>query len=304
MRRMTSARLWLVGGVAAILLPLCAMAQGAESLPPTDSRSFSRDFGGRSVTCDLTARMGGELTPGKRIVLQLDFDSAIMGGTPGDFSAAVVLNGLAAVALPPGLEPDGQLRLFFFDAVKGSYQFMYSKDYPKLDRLAAVGASLTQTPGGDPKAIFAGLADISRALDPAVTPRAPADSRVIGGNASYAVSGISWFIPCSVFFDELVNPFDPADSLGTGAKIRVNIPLKVTGAVTNPRVALYAGGLSCAVAQQDLPADQIPATAIPLGPLPEPDAAVPPADTKQQDAPEQPQTSPKRENTTRPTGRS
>jgi formylglycine-generating enzyme required for sulfatase activity len=299
MRRMTSTRLLAVIG-AAVIIPLAALAQGAADLPVIDSRNSTRDFDGRSVSCDLTARAGGELTVGKRVTLQIDLDSAITGGGPDEHASALLLNGMVAVALPPGLEPDGQLRLFYFDSAKGSYQFMYSKDYPKLDRLAGVQDAMQQASSGDPKTIFTGLSQISTALDPAVTPRAPADSRVIGGNASYAVSGISWLIPCNVYFSELVNPFDPVDSLDSVTKIRVNVPLKVTGTVTEARIAIYAGGLSTGVAKVDLLPSEIPATALPLAPLPEaapataqPGATPPPAgDTA----------TPKSGNEARPTG--
>lgn len=284
MRHMTGNRLLAACAALAILIPLIALAQGASDLPQLEVRSFSRDFGGRAVACDIVARAGGELAPGKRLALQLDLNSTITGGQPDELASAVVLNGLVAVALPPGIEPEGQLRLFYFDEAKGSYQFMYSKDFPKLERLLPVQEAMQLTTGSDPKSIFAGLSQISTALDPAVTPRGPADSRTIGGNASYAVSGISWLIPCSVFFDELVNPFDPQDSLGRGARIRVNVPLKVTQAVADPRVAVYVGGLSTAVAKVELLPAEIPPTALPLAPLPEP-APAPAADGNAPTAP-------------------
>ncbi len=299
MRHMTGNRLLAVGSALALLIPLIALAQGAADLPQLDQRSFSRDFGGRSVTCDITVRAGGELAPGKRLALQLDVDSAIMGGNPEEQASAVMLNGLVAVALPPGLEPDGQLRLFYYDVAKGSYQFMYSKDYPKLERLAGVQDALQLAVGGDPKSIFAGMSAISAALDPSLSPRGPADSRTIGGNASYAVSGISWLIPCSVFFDELVNPFDPQDSLGPGAKIRINVPLKVTQPVADPRVAIYIGGLSTAVAKVELLPADLPPTALPLAPLPEavpaPAASPDPASTPAAKQPVEREQTPSRE---------
>lgn len=299
MRRMTSTRLLAVLG-AAVLIPLAALAQSASNLSAIDSRTFTRDFEGRSVGCSITARAGGELTLGKRVTLQIDLDSTITGGGPDEHASALVLNGLVAVALPPGIEPDGQLRLFYFDTAKGSYQFMYSKDYPKLDRLAGVQGAMQQASSGDPKNIFAGLAEVSTALDPSVTPRAPADSRVIGGNTSYAVSGISWLIPCNVFFSELVNPFDPVDSLDSTTKIRVNVPLKVTGVVPDARIAIYAGGLSTGVAKVDLLPSDIPATALPLAPLPEAAPAVPQPGADQPPAGET--VAPKRSTDARPTG--
>ena len=182
----------------------------------------------------------------------------------------MVINGLVAVALPPGLEPDGQLRLYYDDESHGSYQFMYSKDLPPLDRLAGLAGALEQAQGKDPKTVFGGLSEISRALDPSVEPRGPTDSRVIGGNSSYAVSGVPWLIPCNVYFKAVVNPFDLEDGLSREAKLRVSVPLKVTGAPAQPRIVVYAGGLSTAAVKMELPADAIPPTALPLAPLPEP----------------------------------
>jgi formylglycine-generating enzyme required for sulfatase activity len=262
------------------LLPAAALAQAPAELAALDSRGFQRSFGPRQVSGEITLRAGGEFRQGRRAYLQVDLDSAISGAAESELAGAVVVNGFVVLGLPPGLEPDGEARLLYYDSQKGRYEFMYSKAYPNLTRLEGLGEALESAAGNDPQRILAGLGEISRALDPAVEVSGPTDPRLTGGDPSFSVTGVSWLIPCNVWFDSLVNLFDPEDSIEHNARLRVSLPVKITSAILEPKIAIYAGGLSAAMAKVELLPADIPPTGIPLAPLPEalPPAAQPPAD--------------------------
>jgi len=263
-----------------VLLPAAALAQAPAELPALDSRSFTRSFGLRQVSGEYTIRAGGDFKQGRRAVLQVDLDSVISGAAESELAGAVVVNGFVVLGLPPGLEPDGEARLLYYDSQKGRYEFMYSKAYPNLTRLAGLGEALQSAASNDPQRILAGLDQICRALDPAVSVSGPTDPRLTGGDPSYSVSGVSWLIPCNVWFDTLVSLFDPEDSIERNARLRVNLPVKIVSPILEPKLVVYAGGLSAAMAKVELLPADIPPTAIPLAPLPEtPPTAVQPAAT-------------------------
>lgn len=256
----------------ALLLPGGAAAQGPENLPVVANRAFTRDFGGRVITTEITLR-AGMLASGERGFLQVDLDSEISGAAPAEYGRAVVANGFVALALPPGLEADGEMRLSYYDPVKRSYEFMYSKEYPDNSPAGSLGGAMDRASGGEPQRILGGLHELSQALDPTVQVTGPADQRLLGSDPQYAVAGISWLIPCNVLYSEIVNLFDPEDSLTPNAKLRVTLPIKVTGQIGGQEIVVFASGLSSAVVQAEMAADQIPANAYPLAPLPEAEPA-------------------------------
>jgi len=267
-----SFRIMLVAALALLGLPArLALAQGTEEFPLLDSQSQTREFSGAKITTTTALRAGGNFEPGHRAYLQIDIETAVDGGGADGMPRAVVINGFVSVALPPGLEPDGQPRLMYYDPAKDRYEFCYSGGYPRLERFSGLTDAVNATTSGDPQRILDGLAEITAVLDPTVTVSGPSDPRLTRADASYAVTGAAWLIPCNVLFRELVGLFHPDTGLGRTARLRVNLPLKATAALTNPRVVVYVGGLSSAVAQGMLLPDQIPPTAIPLAPLPEPE---------------------------------
>ena len=251
-----------------ILCPLIAWAQGALDLPALGSRTFTRDFDERSITCEVSLRIKGNYAAGERVVLYIDLDSAITGGESDELPRAVVLNGFVTIALPRGLEPEAKLRLYYFDGDKGSYEFMYSKAYPNLTKFSGLEEAIERASRSDPSQILSGLSDLSKVLEPAVVVRGPTDPRLGGADPDYAVYGISWLIPCNVFYKEVVDPFDPQDSLVQNARLRIGVPLRVGAQLPTDPVVVYAGGLSTGVARVELLPGEIPPTAMPLAPVP------------------------------------
>ena len=259
--------------VTALLLPAGIQAQDSPQSLLQGQRSFTRGFGARQVATELKFSTTGNFEAGQRSHLLIDLDSALSGALERELAGAVVVNGFVVIGLPPGLEPDGEPRLFYYDSQKNRYEFMYSKAYPNLTRLEGLGDAMEAAASNDPQRILDGLSRINTALDPTVELIPPTDARLSGADPSYSVSGVSWLIPCNVWFDSLVNLFDPEDSAEQNPRLRVSLPVKVAGQISEPKVALYVGGLSAAVAKVELLPADIPATAIPLAPLPEPPAA-------------------------------
>ncbi len=291
-----------------LLAPGIALAQDIGGLPILDSHSLARDFAGQRVETSVSVQTAGSFTVGRRSYLQIDIDAGLSPGG-GPMPRTALINGFVSVALPPGLELDGQPRLQYYDENRADYEFMYSRAYPRLARFEGLEAAMNDAASSDRQRILSGLAEITAVLDPTVSVSGPADRRLTGGDPSYAVTGTSWLIPCNVMFHELVGLYDPDAGLGTTTRLRVNVPLKLTVELARPHVVVYVGGLSAAVDLLNLPPDQIPPTAIPLVPLPEqlassataedqaaegeqrPDAEEPPATRP---APEQPAPQPER----------
>ena len=248
-----------------LTLSAAAWAQMLDSQPVASSKSFSRDFADGQVNTQFTLRAGGVFEPGQRALIQVDIDSS-----PGSAEVqACFINGFVVFALPPGLEADGQPRLLFYNEQLGRYDYMYSKAYPVLDRLAPADAAFADAGSNDPQRIRAGLVDISLALDSAVSIVEPHSPRLTGDDRSYSITGVSWLVPANVYMKELVSLFDPEPGLYSGAKLRAVLQVKVTGGLGSDPIEVYAGGLSAAMHQMELLPSQLPATAIPLVPLPD-----------------------------------
>ncbi|MBN2082545.1 SUMF1/EgtB/PvdO family nonheme iron enzyme [bacterium] len=255
--------------VLALLLPCAGWSQAPEEYPELDSQTTTRDFAGAQVVTTTAVRAGGNFEVGRRAYLQIDLDTVLSGAAGADMPRAVVINGFVSVALPDGLEPDGEPRLMYFDAAKGRWEFVYSGGYPQLERFTGLGPAIEEATSANPDRIQSGLAEIIRTLDPQITPTRPTDPRLTRDDASYAVTGAAWLIPCNVMFRELVGLFHPDSGLAPMARLRVNLPVKATQALSDPRIVIYASGLSAAVNQVELLPESIPATAIPLVPLDE-----------------------------------
>jgi sulfatase modifying factor 1 len=252
---------------ALLLLPGYVSAQDA-SLPVLDSRNFARFFDGQEVSTTINLRAGGDFSAGHRAYLQVDIDSSILGTNDSAMPRAAMLNGYVVIALPRGLDLDGQPRLQYYDASRGRYEYMYSKAYPRLPRFAGLEPAMENATSSDPARILQGITEITSVLDPSVAVTGPSDSRIAGADAQYALTGVSWLIPCNVMFSELVGVFDPQAGLAPGARLRINVPLMTSTAVSDPRIVLFVGGLSTAVNQVDMLPAEIPPTAIPLAPVP------------------------------------
>jgi formylglycine-generating enzyme required for sulfatase activity len=248
-----------------------AWAQLLETQPEVARQAFSRDFGGGHVDCLLTLRAGGAFAPGQRALLQVDLDSTV----GGDGLRAQIINGFIVFALPPGLEPDGQPRLLYFNEQTGGYDYMYSKAYPLLDRLAGADGAFADAASNDPVRIRQGLEQISLALDSTVSPQGPASPRLTGSDRVYSLAGVSWLIPANVYMKELVGLFTPEPGLYPAAKLRAVLQVKTTGALTGDPIEVYAGGLSAAMSQMELLPNQLPPTAIPLALVPAASAPAP-----------------------------
>ena len=253
--------------VLAMLLPWAGWAQGPAEYPELDSQVTSREFAGTQVVTTTAVRAGGNFEVGRRAYLQVELETALSGATGAEMPRAVVINGFVSVALPDGLEPDGEPRLMYYDSRKGRWEFVYSGGYPQLDSFNGLGPAIEEATSANPERIQSGLAEIIRALDPQITTTKPTDPRLTRDDASYAVTGAAWLIPCNVMFRELVGLFHPDSGLAPTARLRVNLPVKATQALSDPRIVIYASGLSAAVDQVELLPENIPATAIPLVPL-------------------------------------
>jgi len=261
----------IIALLGAVVLLQCtiASAQWEDTNPALDTNSVSRDFAGAKVSTDFTLRAGGVLATGQRAVIQVDIDTTLAGGDL-NMPRAIMINGFVTIAFPPGLEPDGQPRLKYYDPVKDRYEYLYSKSFPRLDRFAGLSGAIDATTSGNPTRMVQGLKDICAVLDPRIRVKTPTDPRLTGEDKNYAVTGLSWLIPCNVMFKELVGLFDPKTGVGRDAKLRVSLPVRVTSEVTDPNLVIYVGGLSAAVNHVNLLPEDIPGTAIPLAPIPEP----------------------------------
>lgn len=260
----------LIGAAALALQP----ASGQEALQRVAQQGYSRDFGGQAITTSISLASGGVLSSGGRLSLQIDIDTQVEAGA-AEISAAM-LNGLVEVALPPGLEPDGKVRLSYYDESKSSYQFMYSRDFPVLERLSGLEGAFASAAGSSPEGIFEGLSQVALALDPSLSPKGPSRPEINGQDSDYAVTGITWLLPGNMLYKPVVDLFDSGGGLQRSVSVRVAVPLKVSGTVSKP-VVVYAGGLSAATQQGEADATKLPPTAIPLGPLPPPPPAAEPA---------------------------
>jgi formylglycine-generating enzyme required for sulfatase activity len=249
------------------LLPGYVSAQDA-GLSVLDSRSFARFFDGQEVSTTINLRAEGDFSAGHRAYLYVDIDSTIASANGSAMPRVAMLNGYVVIALPRGLDLDGQPRLQYFDASRGRYEYMYSKAYPRLPRFAGLEPAMENATSSDPKRILQGITEITSALDPNVAVTGPSDPRLTGTDTQYALTGVSWLIPCNVMFSELVGVFDPQAGLAADAKLRINVPLKTSAALVDPRIVLFVGGLSAAVNQVDMQPAEIPPTAIPLAPVP------------------------------------
>ncbi len=254
--------------ILSLTLCVAAWAQMMDSQPMVASQSYSRDFGGGKVGSQFSLRAGGEFEPGQRAWLQVDLDS-----TAGGEVRAELINGFIVFALPPGMEADGQPRLLFFNEASSRYDYMYSKGYPRLDRLAGADSAFADSASNDPARILNGLAQVSLALDSTVKVIEPASPRLTGADRAYSMTGVSWLLPANVYMKPIVSLFDPEPGLSPSAKLRAVLQVKVTGAVGAQPVEVYAGGLSAAMQELDLLPSQLPPTAMPLAPVPEATAA-------------------------------
>ncbi|MCC7479136.1 SUMF1/EgtB/PvdO family nonheme iron enzyme [bacterium] len=250
--------------------PQCARGQGGAE--PLASDNFAHSYAGGEVSLDTAISLSGRLAPGQVVTLELYLDSAISPAAGMQDAQAAMLNGAVYVGLPPGLDPAGKLRISYFNPDSGKYEYAYSSDYAKARSMSQLGPAQADAQSGDPQKVLSGLGTLSRAFDPALKVSGPADPRLSGEDRSYSISGISWLLPCNVAFKPLVDPFDPAESLQQQTRLKIAVPIKVSSPSLGQPVMVYAAGLSIGVVKTELPADQIPANAYPLAPLPEPKA--------------------------------
>ena len=200
--------------LAVLLLPAAALSRSRTDYPQLDAAGFSRQFGTATVVTDMFIRAGGGFEPGRRAYLQIDLNTSLPD-SHGSMPRAVVINGFVTAALPPGLEPDGEPRLMFFDRTKDRYEYLYSKTYPRLERFDGLSSAIDDTTSGNPAQMLLGLDAIVGVLNPEVFLTPPSDARLIGRDQDYAITGVSWLIPCNVMFNELVGLFDPNTGIGT-----------------------------------------------------------------------------------------
>lgn len=262
--------------MAAIMLALLpASAQMMDDQPVAGSRSFSHQLDGAEVSSQIKLRVSPGLAPGQRGFVQVDFETSLASGA-GSLTRSGVVNGFVVFALPPGLEPLEEPRLLYYNPQRGAYDYMYSRTFPDLRQLKGKEGALADAVGNSAGQIFDGLASVSQALDPNVIPTGPSDPRLSGAERSYTLTGISWLVPCNVSYQPVVNLFSEEPGLMDNARLRVTLPVTASENLSGRTLAVFTSGLSTAVKGAQLLPQQLPATAIPLVPLPEP-GPIPPA---------------------------
>jgi formylglycine-generating enzyme required for sulfatase activity len=251
-----------------LLLSTAALAQTPTDLQPLAARTFTRSFNGSNVSLEYTLRAGPQMEPGKRRFIEIDIDTLMHEHAQVRGEHAVPLNGYIAIALPRGIEPDGELRMKFYNGATGRYDFMYSAPYPAavLDEGLRQGAE--DAVSGDAQRILDGLRGLSTGLDGNISFSGPQDDRLLGSDPDYAITGTSWLIPCNSMFQQLVDPFMPERSMDFNPRLKASLPVRISELVTDPRIVVYIGSLSTAVTETTVMSDSIPANVRLLEPAP------------------------------------
>ena len=243
----------------AVLLVGTARAQAPEDLRPLAARTFTRSFTDSNVSLEYTLRAGPLMEPGKRRFIEIDIDTLMHAEAQQAGEYAVPLNGFIAVALPRGIEPDGELRMKWYNDANGRYDFMYSAAYPPEVLVGQMAGSAEDAVSNDAQRILAGMRGLSSGLDANINFSGPQDPRLMGGNPDYAITGTSWLIPCDSLFQQLVDPFKPSRSSQFNPRLKATLPVRISESVANPRIVVYVGSLSTAVTETTVMSDSIPA---------------------------------------------
>ena len=243
------------------------------------SKTFTHELDGREVRTTLSASLEAGDAANER-VLNLNLDTEVEAGTVAARSG--MINSFIAIACPPGIKPLAEPRPYYLDPQTGSYEFMYSRNLPDLPRLEGSESTMETAVGGRPEAMFAALAELSTALDPAVSPTGPRDPRLSGSDRSYTIGGVSWLLPVAMNYEKIVNLFETDSGVTEQAQMRISLPVKIEPDADAAGVLVYMGGLSTAVIEDNVAVAELPVTAIPLGDLPlnegsAEDAETPPA---------------------------
>ena len=251
-----------------LLLSSVALAQAPADLKPLAARTFTRSFNGNNVSLEYTLRAGPEMEPGKRRFIEIDIDTLLREDAAARGEQAVPLNGFIAIALPPGIEADGELRMKFYNGSTGRYDFMYSAPYPASVLDEQLLSSIADATSQDAVRILKGMREISTALDHSISFQGPQDPRLLGSDPHYAISGASWLIPCNSMIQKLVDPFDPSASMDFNPRLQATLPVRIGEMVNDPRIVVYVGSLSTAVTETTVMSDAIPQNVRLLDPLP------------------------------------
>jgi formylglycine-generating enzyme required for sulfatase activity len=253
-----------------VLLLLClgwGSSLSAQTSPITSlgSGQFTQTFDGATVKAEISAGIDQGAERGVN-VLHIDLSSRVSGGSGNE--RALLINCLVAIACPPGVKPLAQPRPYWFSASGDQYEFMYSKDLPELQALEGRSYLMKQALSGGPAAMFRALAELSTSLDPQVVPKGPVDPRLSGTDRGYTIGGVTWLLPVTIGFDELVPLYDSESGLANEAQLRVSVPLAIDTDATDPFVLVYVGGLSAAAKVAEVRADELSGTAIALEDIP------------------------------------
>ena len=246
-----------------------AVAVQPAALIRIDNTSFTQGVETGSLVCEVATSIEAGLIPGKTGNVVISFSSMLSSSTTGENIKAVILNGLVAVAFPPGLEFAGDSKMQFFNPATGQYELMYSGSYPDNPLTGDLAAAMSDASASNPGQIIRGLRAVCEKLAPGSGFSAPGDPRINGADPAYSVAGKSWLVPVSLMQNEVVNPFDLKDSIASEARLSISFPFRVTGEISGMPVVVYAGGLSTGVAQVDLLPAEIPLGALPLSTVPQ-----------------------------------
>lgn len=261
----------------AVLLVGTARAQAPEDLRPLAARTFTRSFTDSNVSLEYTLRAGPLMEPGKRRFIEIDIDTLMRAEAQQAGEYAVPLNGFIAIALPRGIEPDGELRMKWYNDANGRYDFMYSAPYPPEVLEGQMAGSAEDAVSNEAQRILAGMRGLSSGLDANINFSGPQDPRLMGGNPDYAITGTSWLIPCDSLFQQLVDPFNPSRSRQFNPRLKATLPVRIGESVANPRIVVYVGSLSTAVTEITVMSDSVPANVRLLEEPPSPPEAAQPA---------------------------
>ncbi|MCB1216083.1 SUMF1/EgtB/PvdO family nonheme iron enzyme [bacterium] len=245
--------------VLALLLAGSAWAQAPEDLRPLAARTFTRSFGDGNVSLEYTLRAGPMMEPGKRRFIEIDIDTLLRADAEQRGEFAIPLNGFIAIALPRGIEPDGELRMKWYNDRTSRYDFMYSAPYPDSALLGGMSQAALDATSNEATRILSGMRGLSEGLDGGISFSGPEDPRLLGSDPNYAITGTSWLIPCTSLFQQLVDPFTPERSMQFNPRLKASLPVRITESVANPRILVYVGSLSTALGQTTVMSDAIPA---------------------------------------------
>ncbi|MEZ5338375.1 MAG: SUMF1/EgtB/PvdO family nonheme iron enzyme [bacterium] len=266
--------------ILALLLAGSAWAQAPEDLRPLAARTFTRSFADGNVSLEYTLRAGPLMEPGKRRFIEIDIDTLLRADAEERGEYAIPLNGFIAIALPRGIEPDGELRMKWYNDRTARYDFMYSAPYPDSVLLNGMDQAALDATSSEATLILSGMQGLSEGLDSGISFSGPRDPRLLGSDPNYAITGTSWLIPCTSLFQQLVDPFTPERSMQFNPRLKASLPVRISENVANPRILVYVGSLSTALGQTTVMSDAIPANVRLLDEAP----PVPPATSTEGDA--------------------